>query len=167
MSASALVIGFLLLLTGGSAFLAWLFFQKQAQATEAAEALNRTLDGYKKRFAPVIDIDRELHRVKQGLDERRASLNETSSAILQAEAELASLSAKTAILRDAVELGEVGMYEPHFDFDMSDEYKDHIKDTREEQKDMVKDGTAVVAGWRGRWVEARKKGKKCRRRPSS
>ena len=37
-----------------------------------------------------------------------------------------------------------GMYEPHFDFDTSEAFRDKIKEVRAKQKEMIKEKTAIT-----------------------
>lgn len=48
-----------------------------------------------------------------------------------------------AVYDERLSFAELGVYEPHFDFSDSEEYKDSIRRCREEQKRMVSDKSAV------------------------
>jgi hypothetical protein len=54
---------------------------------------------------------------------------------------------------ESLDLAEYGVYEPHFDFDVSEWYKVEVESVREEQKKMIKTGVAVFGGetitWNG------------------
>ncbi|UTW02979.1 DUF4041 domain-containing protein [Amphritea atlantica] len=57
---------------------------------------------------------------------------------------------KAAIYNDQIEVAELGFYEPHFDFDTSEQYKGKIDTIRSKQKDMVRKKSAVTCDteWR-------------------
>lgn len=48
-----------------------------------------------------------------------------------------------AIYEEGIEMSEVGVYTPHFDFDTSEIYKENITAIKQKQKDMIKSGEAV------------------------
>ncbi len=57
------------------------------------------------------------------------------------------------IFTETLELAEYGVYEPHFDFDTSQSYKDAIYTIRDEQKKCIKNECAAIGGegisWNG------------------
>lgn len=109
----------------------------------------------RKRFAPVLDMDAELHKLQaqraglvsdlEDLDQRRTNqrkkweveFNETVE-------ELKALTHQLDLARDEVTIQSYGLYEPQFEFDTSEDYKTEIKEIRSKQKAMVKQGTAAV-----------------------
>jgi hypothetical protein len=54
------------------------------------------------------------------------------------------LASEVAIFDERLAFAEMGVYEPHFDFDTSEAFKDAIGRVRDRQKVMVSDKTAVV-----------------------
>lgn len=54
------------------------------------------------------------------------------------------LAAEVAIFDERLAFAEMGVYEPHFDFDSSEAFKQAINGVRDRQKAMVSDRTAVV-----------------------
>ena len=116
-----------------------------------AVALLRTwqeLSSLKKRFAPIIYLDNELEK----LDKQRDDLTEEVSAqrkkwkgeFTETIAELEQLTAQLDDTRDQVDIQSFGIYEPQYDFDTPDDYKDKIKSIRDKQKQMVRDKAAAV-----------------------
>jgi len=51
---------------------------------------------------------------------------------------------KAAIYNEQIEVAELGFYEPHYDFDVSEHYKIKIDTVRKKQKEMVSQKMAVV-----------------------
>ena len=116
-----------------------------------AIALLRTwqeLSSLKKRFAPIVYLDDELEK----LDKQRDKLTEEvgtqrdkwKSEFTETISELEALTAQLDDTRDQVELQSFGIYEPQFDFDTPDDYKNKIKAIRDEQKKLVRDKKAAV-----------------------
>lgn len=120
----------------------------------------------KVRFAPIVEQDKELKRLKDEQDralkehkkereklerEREGLKNEISKARAKWETEFSStikeyeeLSKQVEYLNELGEFQAFGVYEPVFDFDTSQQYKEAVKEIRSQQKQMIKDGTAAV-----------------------
>lgn len=64
-----------------------------------------------------------------------------------------SLREEAEIYKENIELAEYGVYEPHFEFDVSEQYKNEIYGVREQQKREIRNGSAVLGGdnitWNG------------------
>lgn len=64
-----------------------------------------------------------------------------------------ALQKEVDIYKETIELADYGVYEPHFEFDMSDQYKNEILEIRERQKYEIRNGSAVMGGdtitWNG------------------
>ena len=57
-----------------------------------------------------------------------------------------NLRAQTETFRETLDLAESGIYEPHFDFETSDQYKNEIHGVRQEVKVAIRNGWAVIGG---------------------
>lgn len=56
------------------------------------------------------------------------------------------LKKETEVYRETLDMAEYGVYQPHFDFETSDKYKNQIITLREKQKNEIKNGYAVLGG---------------------
>ncbi|MFJ5450022.1 DUF4041 domain-containing protein [Pectobacterium carotovorum] len=68
-----------------------------------------------------------------------------------------------SIYREDEEFAEMGMFEPHFDFDTSEEFKEAVKDNRSQQKELLRIKNRSGAIWCGTdWTvhNSRTEGKK-------
>ncbi len=122
---------------------------KSLASSTAAE-----LDGVKVRFAPVLDLDAEEHRLREAIAQLEV---ERHRAAAQAEKEKRDLSSRyadalstferlrseVALLEENVEDLSFGLYKPHFDFQSSEEFKAAIEAARKRQRDLVHSGSAV------------------------
>jgi hypothetical protein len=81
-------------------------------------------------------LDAQRRAVEENISELRASYSEKRATYDRLRSEL-------AIFDERLALAELGVYEPHFDFGDSEAFKTKIRETREDQKDMVKRKTAV------------------------
>lgn len=63
------------------------------------------------------------------------------------------LKKEADIYKETIDLSEYGVYEPHFEFDMSEQYRNEIFGIREHQKREIRNGSAVLGGdnisWNG------------------
>jgi hypothetical protein len=96
------------------------------------------------RFRPVLDLDAECAMLKD-----KIALWTTEIALLRASYQEKKgvhdrLLKEVAVFDDKLAFAEMGVYEPHFDFTDSEEYKAKIVSTREAQKVMVSAKTAVI-----------------------
>ena len=62
------------------------------------------------------------------------------------------------IYTDTLNMAEFGVYDPHFNFDDSEQYKAEIIAIREEQKQIIKNGEAVIGGELISWNGSHSKG---------
>jgi hypothetical protein len=97
-----------------------------------------------KRFRGITDVDVEL----EYLDTVAASIKEEIDSLRHSYAEKRALfdrlAKEVAIFDDKLALAEMGVYEPHFEFSDSEEYKTAITRNREDQKQLIKNEEAVV-----------------------
>lgn len=129
--------------------------QLQAKTIE----LSNTIESLS-RFKSVDDLAQEIERLKaeyEGLKDTYTRARETYSKLLEdisrTEDELSTLKEEQLF---AI---EYGVYAPHFDFDTSEEYKIKISSIRQEQKEQIKSGSAVVGGNGITWNGSAAKGK--------
>lgn len=125
-----------------------------------------TLRELRRRYSPIIDIEKQRFvleaelagfeeksfqvRTKmenelagfsaKSLEQRKSWEQEYSEAIT----ELEELTKELDLARDDSMLQSFGLYEPQFDFESADVYKERLTTIRDEQKQMVRDGMAAV-----------------------
>ena len=104
----------------------------------------KKLRAIRKRFQPVISVEEEVEKltnkrnaVIKDTEKLKADYTEKRTIFDRLKKELASYDEKLSFL-------EMGVYEPHFDFTDTEEFKQQIKYIREEQKSRVKSKTAVT-----------------------
>ncbi|STZ14506.1 Uncharacterized protein conserved in bacteria with the myosin-like domain [Moraxella caviae] len=97
-------------------------------------------------YKPIVDLDEHIkHREKQ-LQAIEGDISRVQESYKSKRKIYDELKAKVAIYDEQLELANVGIYEPHFDFGTSEKYKEVIKSNRETQKEMVKQQRAVIGG---------------------
>lgn len=108
-------------------------------------------------YSGIINIDKEIEKRKSDfietetgfqnqIDELRRSLSSLKEKYQTATDVYNELSHQNNLLKDNLEIAEFGIYEPHFDYETSEIFKDKINEVREEQKQLIKDRDAVLGG---------------------
>ena len=108
------------------------------------QKLKTSLRSLADRFKPVIDLDLEVENVKAEMGELEASLSVLRASYREKKAIYDRLVKEVAVFDERLSFAEMGVYEPHFDFTDSEQYKKAIMAVREEQKRLVSDKAAVV-----------------------
>jgi hypothetical protein len=135
---------------------------------------NFTIDGFKIKYADIFDVEVECSKIKEQLEiDNKNTANEVQKILSEAEnnrdkatgqlhliqmkiSEMQNdykekkltydtLSKQVAIYRDDMELIELGFYEPIFDFDSSEKFKEEIKKCKDRQKALIKVQTSSGA----------------------
>lgn len=102
------------------------------------------------RFENVISVDDELERVSKEREVVSKDIETLKTDYKDKRKTYDALRHQVGIFDEQVSFAEYGVYEPHFDFGESDDYKRVVKAVREEQKLMIKDKRAVHAP--GNWT---------------
>jgi hypothetical protein len=118
----------------------------QSKLEQSHQELRRTQEDFersKERFARVVNADEEEARVRTTTAERVRDLENLKSSYAEKKSIYDHLLHEIAIFDERLSFAEMGVYEPHFEFSDSEEYKDQIRAVRELQKEMVSAKTAV------------------------
>lgn len=97
-----------------------------------------------KRFQPVVDVEKEIVRVKYDRDRLMADLKDFNGQVEHARTQLFGARAELAAMEQTNDLHEIGLYKPVFDFKEAAEYKRKIDLLRDHQGSMAKEGLAAV-----------------------
>ena len=107
------------------------------------------------KYTPISDIDLE---VEKKTNEFKELTDKQSAEIDKSQEELSELGSKyensletykklrkeVSLYESKLDLIEFGVYEPVYDFEQSDDYRDEQKRVIQVQKDMIKDETAAI-----------------------
>ncbi|TJZ92132.1 DUF4041 domain-containing protein [Paracoccus gahaiensis] len=121
--------------------LAVLWFRARSSSRRSSQEAT----ALKERFAPVVSLDTEIARMRDEADAARREMAQVRSTYAEKRELLDQLEQQVAVYDERLSFAELGVYEPHFDFSDSEEYKDSIRRCREEQKRIVSDKSAVSA----------------------
>lgn len=115
--------------------------ERDAAATDAL--------AMKVRFSPVLSIEAEIERLRDEAATTRRATDEVRSSYAAKRKLLDQLEQQVAVYDERLSFAELGVYEPHFDFSDSEEFKDAIKAVRAVQKTMIsaKGATICTTDW--------------------
>lgn len=125
---------------GGALY--YMYNQKKS-ADQNAERLQQRLAQIEQRFAPVVSVEDEVQRIslqKHTIESQIAHLNKECQDKLSLSNHLQK---ELDVYTEKLDIIEMGVHQPHFDFSDSEEYKRTILDKREQQKQLVRDKKAV------------------------
>ncbi|KZL16474.1 DUF4041 domain-containing protein [Pseudovibrio sp. Ad26] len=131
------------MLSAPALLILWLRNRSQLKKKEKA------LEEIQEHFAPVLSVEQEVTTLTAEVEKLAEKIQATRETYSEKRKYLDELTAQVAIYDDRLAFAEVGVYEPHFDFADSEEYKDAIKHIRKRQKDKVssKSATRCPADW--------------------
>lgn len=116
--------------------------------TIALQKRRREVSELRTRFGPLIDLENELRELRLNRDdlvtEVTSKRNRWERQYSELTAELETLTSQVETLRDQAELQSFGLYEPVYDYDSSERYKEVLASNRAEQKNLVKEKQAAV-----------------------
>lgn len=112
------------------------------------------------RYADVIDVDLAVDEAKEKLTKTTKNIEELQRSYKQKKSVYDDLLSRIAIYDERLKYAEMGMYEPHFEFDTSEAFRDRIKEVRAKQKEMIKEKTAITCNIQWEVSGSRAEGKK-------
>lgn len=112
----------------------------EKRATEA-DAVAETL---RAEYAPITSVEDEVSRLRDTATALQKQIEETRSSYAEKRATLKKLEQQVAIYDEKLSFAELGVYEPHFEFNDADEYQQEIKRLRDRQKAMVTAKTSTL-----------------------
>lgn len=104
----------------------------------------KLLKGQLEKYAPVIEIDKEIELKNTQLTKDNLELNELVDKYKTSLETYKKLRKEVSIYESKLDLIEFGVYEPIYDFAQSDDYRTEQKRIIQLQKDMIKDETAAI-----------------------
>lgn len=111
------------------------------------EKANNEINELKKLFTPEMQEADTLRKNIENLKAEEKQLNEKlitiQNSISDAKKSLDEKRKNLIVLDEEILMQEFGLYKPRFEFANSNQYKDKLDSIREQQKTMIKNGTAV------------------------
>lgn len=114
-------------------------YRAEKRLTEA----ETTAKSLKEKYAPITSVEDEVSTLRDTATEMQKQIEETRSSYSEKRATLKTLEQQVAIYDEKLSFAELGVYEPHFEFNDADNYKQEIKRIRDRQKAMVSEKSAT------------------------
>ena len=134
--------------------------KKSSELSEQKNALSDRVKEMEERYQPIIDMDNAVAEAKAEREEVKNEISNLREDYSSKKIIYDKLKNEMAIYDESLKLAEFGVYEPSFDYDSSEKFKQAIQDVRQKQKTMISDKTAIVChtDWNvsGSIVEGRK-----------
>lgn len=120
--------------------------RREETETSAAQIRNyeARLQPIAARLKPITDLDGEIARLEVEVKRWHQEIELLRISYGEKKAIYDNLLHQVAIFDEKLAFAEMGVYEPHFDFTDSEEYRIAIIAIREAQKRMVSDNAAVI-----------------------
>ena len=107
-------------------------------------------------FKPILDVENEIKKLKEisynSIKEKETILSEYHSAIKSLETEYENdlviynkLKEQISIYQNSLEPMNYGLYEPIFNYETTEEFKDAIKENNNKQRQLIKDNKAITS----------------------
>lgn len=103
-----------------------------------------TAESLKEKYAPITSVENEVSALRDKATELQKQIEATRNSYSEKRAILKNLEQQVAIYDEKLSFAELGVYEPHFEFNDADEYKQEIKRIRDCQKAMVSAKTSTL-----------------------
>ena len=116
---------------------------QKKSADDLSAQLQQRLTHIERRFAPVISVEEEVQKITQQKTAAQIQVTHLNKECQEKLAFSNHLQKEIELYNEQLEFVEMGLYKPHFDFADSEEYKRTILNTRERQKQLVREKKAV------------------------
>lgn len=113
------------------------------KSAEAEAALQGEIHGLKEKFSRILSVEEEVERLTKEARETELRIKRVQITYAEKRKYLEELEAQIAIFDERLAFAEMGVYEPHFEFNDSEEFKEAILRVREDLKAVISAKTAT------------------------
>lgn len=119
------------------------------KAAEEKAALEGEISGLKEKFSQILSVEEEVSRLTKEARETELRIKRVQITYAEKRKYLEDLEAQIAVFDERLAFAEMGVYEPHFEFNDTEEFKQAINMVREDQKAMIsaKSATHCPTEW--------------------
>lgn len=133
-------IAFLFLIT----IIILIFWIKAKNNLNESLKVNQKLNSTLEKYNDIIHVENEVYIKQKELEKLQEKANNLNEKYKQARNTYSELENEINLYKNNLEYIELGIYEPIFDYSTSEKYKDRLLQIVEEQKQMIKEGTACI-----------------------
>ncbi|MGO7548397.1 DUF4041 domain-containing protein [Rhizobium leguminosarum] len=109
------------------------------------KALEGNLSALEQRYSSIASEEAEVQRLKEVANSISIDISTLRNSYSEKKAIFDRLAKEVAIFDEKMAFAEMGVYEPHFDYTDSEQYKNAVLSNREVQKGMVSNKNAAIA----------------------
>lgn len=122
----------------------WLRAHRAKKRSEKLATEARMIaDSLSEKYAPITSVETEMAALRQKAVDLQRALDDTRTIYSEKRAILKKLEQQIAVYDERLSFAELGVYEPHFEFNDSEGYKQEIIRIRDRQKAMVSNKTST------------------------
>lgn len=123
----------------------WLVARRRlsAKSTEVV-SLTEKLTAMRERYAPIVSQDEEVVRLQGIATGLENDIQNLRDSYVEKRRYFDTLQEQMAVFDERLAFAELGVYEPHFEFTDSQQFKDAILNVRAWQKSLISDKKAAV-----------------------
>lgn len=125
---------------------------------------NKKLNSDLERFSGILSIESEIELKNKEFSEIQTNANLLNDKFINAKSVFKELEKDIKIYKNDLEFIELGIYEPIFDLETSEKYKERITQIVTRQKQLIKGGNACVCNTEWTVGNSRKQGEIMTRR---
>lgn len=125
---------------------------------------NNKLNSDLERFSGIVSIESEIESKNKEFSEIQANATELNDKFINAKSIFKELEKDIKLYQNDIEFVELGIYEPIFDLETSEKYKERITQIVTRQKQLIKGGNACVCNTEWTVGNSRKQGEIMTRR---
>ncbi|MGA4553896.1 DUF4041 domain-containing protein [Methylorubrum aminovorans] len=118
--------------------------EEAAKQRASTEELSTKYQAIEARYASIVGAEAIVSSLEHEAVRLASEVERTRAQYKEKRAVYERLAREVAIFDERLAFAEMGVYEPHFDFADSEQYKAQIEDVRSWQKAMISAGTAVT-----------------------
>lgn len=131
----------------------WLMSERQLKSLRKSHAseidavraeARKSVDKVEAKYSKIIDQEAVVAKLREEADRLAWQIKEARREYAEKRSWLDRLKEQVAVYDERFSFAELGVYEPHFEFNDSELYKQQIKRVREQQKAMVTAKTATT-----------------------
>lgn len=103
-----------------------------------------TAGALQEKYSPITSVEDEVSTLMNRAEEIQKQIKETRGSYSEKRAILKKLEQQVAIYDEKLSFAELGVYDPHFEFNDAEEYKQEINSIRNRQKTLVSAKTSTI-----------------------
>lgn len=119
-----------------------------------------TVNQLKIKYKNIINMDQEVFKRKKLCVDLNKRIKELKDSFISKREVYMKLLKDISIVEEDLESISYGLYKPHFNFDTSEKFKEKINESRDRQRDLIKEKKAIICSTEWEVGGSKKEGRK-------